>query len=236
MIFLGVGKRTSGAQAPTPKEPPPKPQATERPKKSYVRNGGFESVKADKPVMWGLSSYPRTNVQELLSRWTVTTEKAHSGTRSLKIDFSGLDARKAQQANGRELLIYHHLHRKDVLALRGKRVILSMWAFYESLPTSPVGPYMPGPWFDVSAGVQGKTIGLVDFVMKRPFLAQFGYVTDAQVLGQWVRIEKKLSVPAEAKWLRLRGGLSAWDTRDPKRRANRTSLYLDDVRIELAGK
>ena len=234
MLFLKPGQTGTPAEPSTAKVSTEVTPVVKRPAKNYVRNGGFEEVKDRRPVAWSISSYPKVNAADMLSHAPVTTDKSHSGKRSLKIDFADVDADKIMKANARELLFVHHVNQSALLALRGKNVVLSMWVCYENLPAAPAGGHFPGPWVDIAVGVEKKTVGIGEFVLGRAFLAPLGYVTDGQVLGQWVRIEKKVRVPAEAEWLRVRGGLMAWNRNDPKRTVNRTSLYIDDVRLEVA--
>lgn len=61
-----------------------------------------------------------------------------------------------------------------------------------------------------------------------------GYVTDLQVMGQWAKVDREINVPPKAEDFGLRGEIMAWDYRDPKRTLNRTLLYIDDVRLEIA--
>ena len=222
LLFLKSGKRLPTTTA-----------AGRKPGKNHIRNGGFEQVEGGRPVAWGISSYPKADAADVLRHAAVTADKAHSGQRSLKLDFTDLDADKVMKANARELLFVHNVDQAAMLGLRGRSALLSMWVCYENLPAVPAGGYFPGPWVDIAVGVDKKTVGIGEFVLGRALFAPLGYVTDAQVLGQWVRIEKRVKVPAKAEWLRVRGGLVAWNPNDPKRTVNRTCLHVDDVRLEV---
>ena len=231
LVFADPAAGEKPAPSHAGKVVPAKAPSRKKPAENYIRNGGFERLDDGRPAPWGMASYPQANVQEILKHCTVTTHKAHTGKRSLKIDFSELDAGKLE--NARELLFSQYLTPDALEAGRGKTLVFSMWVCYDNLPHI-TGYLLPGPWFDLPAGVGEKTVGLGQVVLGRPYLVPLGYVSDAQVLGKWIRIEKKLKVPAEAKWLRVRGGLMAWNRNDPKRTVNRTSLYIDDVRLEVA--
>ena len=183
-------------------------------------------------MSWGIQSYPQANVQEMLKHCAVTTEKAHTGKRSFKIDFTDLEVDRTQKA--RDIILSQYLYQDALKPLLGKEAVFSMWVCYENLPHTPAGAYFPGPWVDFPVRAGGKTTGAAEMiVLGRPYLTPLGYVTDAQVLDKWIKIEKKLTLPADTEWLRIRGGLVGWTRTNDQISVNRTSLYIDDIRLEV---
>ena len=232
LVFVGAGA-SGGHQAGTERGAPSAPGVSAV---NCAKNASFEVLDdGGAPVGWRLSSYLVPKAVELLERSGGTAEAAHSGQRSMKLDCSGLDV--ADVARSNEVLLRQSLDGAALKSLRGQTIVFSMWLRYDSLCAAGKSGYFPGPWFDLTAyPAEGDPQSLTGapIILNRPYFAPAGYVSDGQLIGQWLRVETRVDVPVDTETLRVRIGMQAARPWKDTVALNPTSLYIDDVKLEVA--
>jgi len=240
IVFDG---RTTAAE-PTPRKDPaqtspakikPVKPRTDESATNFFRNGGFEELTADgKPVAWSISSFPKRGVQELLQHCTVTTDRAHSGERSLCIDLTKLDLSKATAAGAGHVILYNMSAADAAKQLRGKELVFSAWLYYGLLPDDTRAHNAPGPWLEIQVtNKKGLIKGAGTRInCTRKGLAALGYVAASQLNSKWVKVEKKMVVPVDAERMWLRGGMPIQLA--GTKQLNAVSVCIDDVRLDTS--
>jgi hypothetical protein len=178
---------------------------------------------------WHIESYPDRSVQALLDHAKTTTDKAHSGRRSLKFDF--LEIRKDRLGKANQITFGQGIDSKSVQAMRGREAVLTAWVCYESMPEDVKGSYIPGPYMWLRCwGAKGliraerKAPGMT---LNHQYLSSKGHASQAP--GQWLRVSSKGHIPAETQRMDLHCGLPAFDRKSGK--MNPVIVYVDDVQL-----
>lgn len=210
---------------------------------SQLVNGSFEMIEGDGTANdWALNSYPVPDAMELLGRCGITTETAHSGNRSIKLDFSSLTSNEIKEANA--VAIVQNLSAADIRPLLGKKGLFSMWVCYDSMSLyydslgRPAGPF-PGPGLDFVVQQNGETEtslqGEHPIILNRPYFARDGYVSDAQIIGEWIKVEEEIEVPEHAESLSIRIGMRVWRPFREKPEINTSAVFIDDISLTPIG-
>lgn len=211
--------------------------------KNYIRNGSFEETDNNGiPVYWDAQIYGSVENQEkqaetLAKTFSVTTEKAHTGKKSLKLDLAAFDSIKELpqdvKAQGRPGILWRHGFLKDDLnSLKGKEVLLTAWVYYENIPV----PNNFCPSFSILIDPLPSPLS---FTISNEFLDSQGYFTLGEKTGKWIKIEQEGKIPLEisegAGW-RLQCFLYLM-LRSPKMAievgSNPICIYIDDISLEV---
>jgi hypothetical protein len=200
---------------------------------NVIVNPGFEKVAADgRPEAWRIKSWGAPG--RFAQHCSLTAELAHSGERSLKTDYT--DADFGSIGKGAQVLWEQSLSRDVVNRLAGKKVVLSAWIRFEPLDHEATGQYTPGPYLFVRAWDDKGRPPLNPeqaprLIVTKSLLADRGYVTGKQLVGKWVKVEQQGLVPPGTKRMDLHCGFVAVDPRTGRK--NRSTVYVDDIRLAL---
>jgi hypothetical protein len=202
----------------------------------FIRNGGFEEVdQAGQPVGWTLSSYPDPDDPSLRDCVSVSADKAHSGKHALRVDFRNLV--QAKSSKNSQIILSGSYAPGAIAGLRGQAVTLSFWINYDHIAEDAVGCYFPGPLLSIRASAKGGQTPAVmplSVQLTRDRMAAYGIGTPAQVIGKWVRIEQRGTIPAEAETVDLRIEHVAGPATVKDR--NTTAFWIDDIALSVPGK
>lgn len=201
---------------------------------NFLDNGSLEEIAMDdQPEGWRLQLFPAGKAEELASSFGLTSERAHTGKRSLKIDYSNLPFAKVLPSA--QITVGQGLSAARTAALRGKRVKLSFWIYYEVFPEDVKYLYLPGPYLMLRTwGAKGFAAGsehAPSITINGKSLAGYGYTSASQIVGRWVKFETTGAIPTDTKRIDLHGGAVS---KSRHGEVNPVCLYLDDVRVELA--
>jgi len=198
--------------------------------KNFIRNGSFEEVKADgTPVDWGICIYGSVEEQEkldtvLAKTWSITTEKAHTGKRSFKIDLTSVDSSDEFPRDKGVCLLWGQSLKSASDFLRGKEVLLTVWVYCEYIPDTPSF----GPYFKIRIKTPSGVTAPLYFIINPGFLESQGYLSFEEKIGKWIKVEKKGRIPLETVLdlqcpllMKLRG------------ENNLICIYIDDISLKV---
>jgi len=239
LIFGDKGEKPTGGTTPGPqsnktvKQSDQSVVAADSAGNEIVKNGGFEKVGDDKkPVSWAINSWPELGYQPIMNCCSVTTEKAHGGQSSLKIDFQNIKPDATWKSS--QIVFGQVIDAETVKRLKGKDVVLSAWLYYEYRDEDSKGGEVPGPYIIVRASDKDeKLIPNSKSPQLRLNHAECSkyWIDSAQGIGKWIRVEQRGQIPDAAEHLDIHCGLVAWDKYSKE--ANATSVYIDDIRLEV---
>ena len=223
-LVFGPVPQNTRPTAGTPKAP------LDRGPDQYIVNSGFEMGAPGEATGWRIDSYPERSVRALLDHTIPTLDKAHTGRRSLKLDFSTI--RKEGLGRASQITFGQGLDAKTVQALRGHEAVLSAWVCYELKPEDVKGSYIPGPYLMIRCWGPN---GLIRAGRKAPgmtldhnYLADKGYAS--QAADRWMRVSSKGYIPPGTERMDLHCGLVAIERKSKK--TNTVLVYIDDVQLE----
>ena len=147
-----------------------------------------------------------------------------------------LDADKAAKAGASHLILNGVILPGRMRPLCGKDVIFSVSLYYDQLPDYRRAYDAPGPQISIRFANKKGLIKGADrgFSLRWKGLAAEGYVAASQISGQWITLEKRFTLPPDATgcWVKIVMGTRLAGTKN----LNSTTLYIDDVRLEIADK
>ena len=210
--------------------------AAKRPVKralELLKNPGFELGAPGQAAGWLIGPYPPKTAGAVRKHVSVTSEKAHGGRRSVKIDFTDVDPSTLPKVA--QVVVRQALSPAAVKRLRGRRVALSFWVYYETLGDASREHYYPGPNYVVRAwGADRKPIykpAPPRVTISHAYLAKSGLGAGLGTRSRWAQVRVEGAISDKAVRMDVQGGVVAQGRRDPK--PNRTCVFLDDFKLEL---
>lgn len=213
---------------------PPTPNSEEDPG-NFVKNGGFEeNAIGGKPEAWLINSYPEADVPAILDHCIAVRTQAHTGKRALSVDFSEVDF--AGLDNATQMYMSQTLGTDTLGKLRGRKVRLSCWVYYEQFTDDRSDGYFPGPtlrvrcWDDQRKPITDHPVPVL--IVNHRFLEKSGQLAIAQGTPRWIKFETEGMIPEHTRTADIHGGVVGRSRRTGK--LNPVSLFIDDIRLELA--
>lgn len=177
---------------------------------SLITNGSLERHIKDQPVNWNFFLHPRAaGVGQYLYP---TKEKARDGDWSLKLNASTPPYRTDDQMST-HLVLFQTEVSPAVVALAGKKVILSGWVYVE--PESAATPLR------LRIRLYGPKDGKL-----RVYLGDLLKLSVAGQPGEWTQFKQEAELPQGVERLDIQGGW--YSLKQP------TIQYLDDLRLLAA--
>ena len=202
---------------------------------NVVQNGGFEETAiGGRPEAWQINSFAEPGVGAILDQCIAGRTQAHTGKRALSVDFSNVDFQGLD--NVTQMYMSQTLGGDTLATLRGRKVRLSFWVYYERFTDDRSDGYFPGPnvrvrcWDDQRKPITDHPVPVLN--INHAFLEKSGQLAVAQAAPRWVKFETEGMIPEHTRSADVHGGVIGRSRRSGK--LNPISLFIDDIRLELA--
>ena len=211
--------------------------APESKNRNFIRNESFERVLPNgQPEAWTVRLYGTREDQKkrdaaLAKIFSITDAQAHTGKKSFRIDLTAFNAYEEfpkdtvgkPRNEGIVELLWGQGLKGDFASLKGKKVRLTVWVYYEYIPEH----YWLCPNYRIRANPLESPLSLT---VSSDLLESQGHFSIDEKMGKWIKVEKEGKMPAEATDI-----LDLWCGLRLNRNGERNLIcvYMDDISLRV---